>query len=160
VSSFESKSRLGLSSAIRLAFLKCGDRAFTRRGGFLQKQGDHLPALLPRAGGVVETPPAGGLPVGMLEDERASRGDARRRSPLPLYDGVSETSDANQIELGEQRLLDLLSQGDAATGARWVAQVECAMRDFARGKRSSTTLPVSHCDGGPGSAAQGDASSG
>jgi serine phosphatase RsbU (regulator of sigma subunit) len=40
----------------------------------------------------------------------------------------------NEIEFGEKRLLDILSQEHDATAAQWVARVEYAVRDFAHGK--------------------------
>jgi phosphoserine phosphatase RsbU/P len=112
--------------------------AFDPRSGEIEYAScGHLPALLRRAGGAVEALPAGGLPVGMFDDPKMSvrRAEMREGDLLFLYtDGVTEASDVNQIEFGEQRLLDLLSQADSATAAQWIARVEYAVRDFARGK--------------------------
>ncbi len=97
----------------------------------------HLPALLRRAGGAVETLPAGGLPVGMFDNLKINvrRAEMREGDLFFLYtDGVTEASDVNEIEFGDERLLDLLAEGDGSTAAEWVTRVEYAVRDFARGK--------------------------
>jgi len=97
----------------------------------------HLPALLRRAGGAVETLPAGGLPVGLFDNLKMNvrRAVMREGDLFFLYtDGVTEASDVNQIEFGDERLLDLLAQDNGATAAQWVARVEYAVRDFSRGE--------------------------
>lgn len=97
----------------------------------------HLPALLRRADGAVETLPAGGLPFGLFDTLKLNvrRAQLREGDLFFLYtDGVTEASDVNEIEFGEERLLRLLADGDDATAPHWVARVEDAVRDFARGK--------------------------
>jgi serine phosphatase RsbU (regulator of sigma subunit) len=98
----------------------------------------HLPALMRRAGGAVEILPAGGLPVGLFDHLKMSvrRAAMREGDLLFLYtDGVTEALDAGGREFGDQRLIDLLSRGGAVSAAQWVAQMEAAVSDFARGKR-------------------------
>ncbi len=111
--------------------------AFDPRSGEVEYAScGHLPALLRRAGGAVETLPAGGLPVGLFDNLKLNvrRAEMGEGDLFFLYsDGVTEASDANEIEFGDNRLLDLLTQGDGAA-AQWVARVEDAVRDFARGK--------------------------
>jgi serine phosphatase RsbU (regulator of sigma subunit) len=97
----------------------------------------HLPALVRRAGGGVESLPAGGLPVGLFDNLQMSmrRAAMREGDLLFLYtDGVTEALDTGGREFGDQRLIDLLSGGGAASAAQWVARMEDAVRDFARGK--------------------------
>ncbi len=97
----------------------------------------HLPALLRRAGGSVETLPAGGLPVGLFDNLKVTvRRETLRKGDLFFVytDGVTEASDVNEIEYGEERLLALLAQEEEGGSARWVARVEDAVREFARGK--------------------------
>jgi len=54
---------------------------------------------------------------------------------LFLYtDGVTEALDAGGREFGDQHLIDVLSRGGAASAAQWVARMEAAVREFARGK--------------------------
>jgi phosphoserine phosphatase RsbU/P len=96
-----------------------------------------LPALLRRADGAVETLQDGGLPVGMFDNPKmsVSHAEMRQGDLFFLYtDGVTEASDANEIQFGDERLFDLLAGGNGATAAQWVARVEYAVRDFARGK--------------------------
>ena len=112
--------------------------AFDPRSGEIEYAScGHLPALLRRADGAVETLPAGGLPVGLFETLKLNvrRAEMREGDLFFLYtDGVTEASDVNEIEFGEKRLLRPLAGGEDATAAHWVARVEDAVRDFARGK--------------------------
>ena len=112
--------------------------AFDPRSGEVEYAScGHLPALLRRTNGAVEILQDGGLPVGMFDDPKisVSRAEMRRGDLFFLYtDGVTEASDMNEIEFGEKRLLDILSQEHDATAAQWVARVEYAVRDFAHGK--------------------------
>ncbi len=112
--------------------------AFDPRSGEVEYAScGHLPALLRRADGAVETLQDGGLPVGLFDklQIRVSRAQLREGDLVFLYtDGVTEACDVNEIEFGEKRLLDLLAHGDGATAAQWVARVEQAVREFARGK--------------------------
>jgi phosphoserine phosphatase RsbU/P len=112
--------------------------AFDPRSGEIEYAScGHLPALLRRTNGAVEILQDGGLPVGMFDDPKisVSRAEMRRGDLFFLYtDGVTEASDVNEIEFGEKRLLDILSQELDATAAQWVARVEYAVRDFAHGK--------------------------
>ena len=97
----------------------------------------HLPALLRRAGGAVETLPAGSLPVGLFDNLRliVRSAELREGDLFFLYtDGVTEASDVNEIEFGEERLRTLLAEGGEAIARHWVARVEDAVRDFAHGK--------------------------
>ena len=112
--------------------------AFDPRSGEVEYAScGHPPALLRRAGGAVETLPAGGLPVGLFDNlkVKVSRAEMREGDLFFLYtDGVTEASDVNDIEFGDERLLALIAQGDGATAAQWVARVEYAVRDFSRGE--------------------------
>ena len=112
--------------------------AFDPRSGEVEYAScGHPPALLRRAGGAVETLPAGGLPVGLFDNLKVnvSRAEMREGDLFFLYtDGVTEASDMNEIEFGDERLLALIAQGDAATAAQWVARVEYAVRDFSHGE--------------------------
>ena len=75
----------------------------------------HLPALLRRASGAVERLPAGGMPVGLFDDPRMKvrRAEMREGDLLFLYtDGVTEAEDAEGREFGEERLKNLLADGD------------------------------------------------
>lgn len=108
-----------------------------RSGGLEYASCGQPPALLRRAGGTVETLPAGGLPVGLFDDLRLTvrRADLNQGDLLLLYtDGVTEASDVNEIEFGDARLLSLLAQGDEAVARHWVARIEDAVQGFARGK--------------------------
>ena len=97
----------------------------------------HLPPMLRRTGGDVEALPAGSLPVGLFDDLKLTvrRAELNEGDLFLLYtDGVTEASDVNEIEFGEERLRNFLAQGDGAIARHWVARVEDAVRDFARGK--------------------------
>ncbi len=112
--------------------------AFDPRSGEIEYVScGHLPALLRRAAGAVESLPAGGLPFGLFDTLKLNvrRAELREGDLFFLYtDGVTEASDVNEIEFGEERLLRLLAEGDEATAPLWVARVEDAVHDFARGK--------------------------
>jgi serine phosphatase RsbU (regulator of sigma subunit) len=74
---------------------------------------------------------------GMFDNPKmsVSHAEMRQGDLFFLYtDGVTEASDANEIQFGDERLFDLLAGGNGATAAQWVARVEYAVRDFARGK--------------------------
>jgi len=111
---------------------------FDPRSGELEYMScGHLPALLRRADGAVETLQDGGLPIGLFDDLKTSlrRAQLSEGDLFFLYtDGVTEASDVNEIEFGDRRLRELLAQGDGATAAQWVARVEYAVRNFAGGK--------------------------
>jgi phosphoserine phosphatase RsbU/P len=97
----------------------------------------HLPPLMRRAGGVVEKLTVGGLPVGLFDPIKLTvrlaaigPGDA-----LLLYtDGVTEAVDAEGREFGEERLHDLLAQGERANAAQLIARVDAALRAFSLGQ--------------------------
>jgi sigma-B regulation protein RsbU (phosphoserine phosphatase) len=96
----------------------------------------HLPALLRRAGGAVEKLSGGGLPVGLFETlkPRMLRAAMGPGDLLFLYtDGVTEAENEAQHEFGEERLGDLLANGEACSAAAWIARVEDAVRAHARG---------------------------
>jgi serine phosphatase RsbU (regulator of sigma subunit) len=96
----------------------------------------HLPLLLRRAGGEIETLPAGGLPVGMFDDLKLR---SRRISMQPgdlmfLYtDGVTEAEDTEQRQFGEERLLDLMAQAGGVNASQWIARVNASVREFSDG---------------------------
>src|SRR5271166_5255877 len=95
----------------------------------------HLPALLRRASGAVERLPAGGMPVGLFDDPRMKvrRAEMGEGDILFLYtDGVTEAEDAEGREFGEERLQNLLADGESA--GLLIARVEDAVRFFSRGK--------------------------
>jgi phosphoserine phosphatase RsbU/P len=112
--------------------------AFDPRSGEIEYVScGHLPGLVRRAGGAVETLAAGGLPVGLFENLKlnVSRAELERDDLLFLYtDGITEASDVNEIDFGEARLRTLLAEGSESTAGRWVARVEDTVREFARGK--------------------------
>ncbi len=97
----------------------------------------HLPALVRRAGGAVEKLCGGGLPVGLFETlkPRVLRAELAPGDLLFLYtDGVTEAENEAQAEFGEERLSELLVQGEACGAAAWIARVEDAVRTHARGR--------------------------
>jgi serine phosphatase RsbU (regulator of sigma subunit) len=113
--------------------------AFDPRSGAIEYCScGHLPGLIRRAGGgAVETLPAGGLPVGLFEQLKMKvRGAVMRPGDLLfLYtDGVTEAEDPEARQFGEDRLVDLLSGGDPAGAAQWVARIDAAVRAFAKGR--------------------------
>jgi len=60
---------------------------------------------------------------------------------LFLYtDGVTEAEDGNEGQFGENRLVDLLAQGDPADAAQWVARVNAAVHTFAQGQPQSDDI--------------------
>ncbi len=98
----------------------------------------HLPALIRRAGGAVETLPGGGLPVGLFEPMKMRVRQAQMR-PGDLFflytDGVTEAEDPEARQFGEDRLESLLAKkGHGARASHWIARVEAAVREFARGR--------------------------
>ena len=112
--------------------------AFDPRSGAIEYCScGHLPGLIRRAGGAVETLPAGGLPVGLFEQLKMKvRGAVMRPGDLLfLYsDGVTEAEDGEARQFGEDRLVDLLSRGDPADAPQWIARVDAAVRAFAQGQ--------------------------
>ncbi len=97
----------------------------------------HLPALMRRADGAVEKLPAGGLPVGLFDQLKLKtrRAAMRPGDLLFLYtDGVTEAVDAQRGEFGEERLIELLAQGEGAGATEWIARVDAAVRQFSRGE--------------------------
>ena len=98
----------------------------------------HLPGLIRRAGGAVETLPVGGLPVGLFEPMKMTVHNAQLR-PGELFflytDGVTEAEDPERRQFGEERLESLLARkGHGARASQWIARVETAVREFARGR--------------------------
>jgi serine phosphatase RsbU (regulator of sigma subunit) len=98
----------------------------------------HLPALIRRPGGRVETLPVGGLPVGLFEPMKTMVGQAQLHPGdlLLLYtDGVTEAEDREARQFGEDRLESLLAQrGHGARANHWIARVEAAIRSFTGGR--------------------------
>jgi phosphoserine phosphatase RsbU/P len=96
----------------------------------------HLPALIRRNGGTIEKLPAGGLPVGMFEQMKASVALTVLKPGELLFlhtDGVTEAEDAVQNDFGEARLHALLAGGEVADASHCVACIEAAVREFTRG---------------------------
>jgi phosphoserine phosphatase RsbU/P len=110
----------------------------------------HLPALLRRADGAVETLPAGGLPVGLFDHLKVkARQTAMREGDLLfLYtDGVTEAADAEARQFGEQRLLDLLARSTGANAAEVIARVNAAVGEYSQGEPQFddvTCLAIAH----------------
>ena len=98
----------------------------------------HLPGLIRRPGGVVETLPVGGLPVGLFEPMKMTvhRAQLQPGDLLFLYtDGVTEAEDPDALQFGEDRLEGLLAKkGHGASASQWTARIEAAVRAFARGR--------------------------
>jgi phosphoserine phosphatase RsbU/P len=98
----------------------------------------HLPGLIRRPGGVVETLPVGGLPVGLFEPMKMAvhRAQLRPGDLFLLYtDGVTEAEDPDTLQFGEDRLEGLLARkGHGASASQWTARIEAAVREFARGR--------------------------
>ena len=98
----------------------------------------HLPGLIRRPGGVVETLPVGGLPVGLFEPMKMTvhRAELRPGDLFFLYtDGVTEAEDPDAFLFGEDRLEGLLAKkGHGASASQWTARIEAAVREFARGR--------------------------
>jgi phosphoserine phosphatase RsbU/P len=98
----------------------------------------HLPGLIRRPGGLVETLPVGGLPVGLFEPMKMTVHKAQLR-PGDLFflytDGVTEAEDQDALQFGEDRLEGLLARkGHGASASQWTARIEAAVREFARGR--------------------------
>jgi phosphoserine phosphatase RsbU/P len=98
----------------------------------------HLPGLIRRPGGVVETLPVGGLPVGLFEPMKMTVHKAQLR-PGDLFflytDGVTEAEDPETRQFGEDGLEGLLAKkGHGASASQWTARIEAAVRAFARGR--------------------------
>ena len=98
----------------------------------------HLPGLIRRPGGMVETLPVGGLPVGLFEPMKMTVHKAQLR-PGDLFflytDGVTEAEDPETRQFGEDRLEGLLAKkGHGASASQWTARIEAAVREFARGR--------------------------
>ena len=98
----------------------------------------HLPGLIRRPGGGVETLPVGGLPVGLFEPMKMTVHKAQLR-PGDLFflytDGVTEAEDPETRQFGEDRLEGLLAKkGHGASASQWTARIEAAVRTFARGR--------------------------
>ena len=98
----------------------------------------HRPGLIRRPGGAVETLPVGGLPVGLFEPMKMSVHKAQLR-PGDLFflytDGVTEAEDPETRQFGEDRLEGLLAKKSrGASASQWIARIEAAVRDFARGR--------------------------
>jgi sigma-B regulation protein RsbU (phosphoserine phosphatase) len=98
----------------------------------------HLPGLIRRPGGAVQTLPVGGLPVGLFEPLKVTAHKAHLR-PGDLFllytDGVTEAEDPEALQFGEDRLAGLLAQkGHGASASQWIARIETAVREFAHGR--------------------------
>jgi sigma-B regulation protein RsbU (phosphoserine phosphatase) len=98
----------------------------------------HLPALIRRPGGAVETLPGGGLPVGLFEPMNMMVRETQLH-PGDLFvlytDGVTEAEDPEARQFGEDRLESLLAKkGHGARASQWIARIEAAVREFARGR--------------------------
>ena len=98
----------------------------------------HLPGLIRRPGGAVEALSVGGLPVGLFESMKitVSRVQLRPGDLFLLYtDGVTEAEDPEARQFGEDRLEGLLAKkGHGASASQWIARIEAAVREFARGR--------------------------
>ena len=97
----------------------------------------HMPALLRRADATVEALAGGGLPVGLFETLRpkTARAVLRPGDLIYLYtDGVTEAEDVADAQFGEDRLIALLASGEPCAAAGWIARIEDAVRDHARGR--------------------------
>jgi phosphoserine phosphatase RsbU/P len=112
--------------------------AFDPRSGAIEYCScGHLPGLIRRADGAVEKLSAGGLPLGLFEQPKMKvRGAVMRPGDLLfLYtDGVTEAEDAEARQFGEDRLVDLLSEGAPADAGQWIARIDAAVRAFAQGQ--------------------------
>jgi phosphoserine phosphatase RsbU/P len=109
-----------------------------RSGEFEYCNCGHLPGLIRRPGGVVETLPVGGLPVGLFEPMKMAVHKVQLRAGdlLFLYtDGVTEAEDPDALQFGEDRLETLLAKkGHGASASQWTERIEAAVREFARGR--------------------------
>ena len=98
----------------------------------------HLPGLIRRPGGAVETLPVGGLPIGLFEPMKITVSQAQLRAGdlfLLYTDGVIEAEDLEARQFGENRLESLLAKkGHGASASQWIARIEAAVREFARGR--------------------------
>ena len=98
----------------------------------------HLPGLIRRPGGAVEALSIGGLPVGLFESMKITVSQVQLR-PGDLFllytDGVTEAEDPEARQFGEDRLEGLLAKkGHGASASQWIARIEAAVREFARGR--------------------------
>ena len=101
----------------------------------------HLPGLIRRPGGVVETLPVGGLPVGLFEPMKMTvhRAELRPGDLFFLYtDGVTEAEDPDALQFGEDRLEGLLAKKGPR---RERVAMDCAHRGGGARVRPRT-LPV------------------
>ena len=109
-----------------------------RSGEFEYCNCGHLPGLIRRPGGVVETLPVGALPVGLFEPMKMAVHKVQLRAGdlLFLYtDGVTEAEDPDALQFGEDRLETLLAKkGHGASASQWTERIEAAVREFARGR--------------------------
>jgi sigma-B regulation protein RsbU (phosphoserine phosphatase) len=112
--------------------------AFDPRSGELEYVScGHLPPLLRRADGVVETLSAGGLPVGLFDQLKPKVRQAAMHPGdlLFLYtDGVTEAVDTEDREFGEERLLGLIAASEGASAAEAITRVTAAVSEFSRGE--------------------------
>ena len=112
--------------------------AFDPRSGELEYVScGHLRPLLRRAGGVVETLSAGGLPVGLFDQLKPKVRQAAMQPGdlLFLYtDGVTEAVDTEDREFGEERLLGLIAASEGASAAEAITRVTAAVSEFSRGE--------------------------
>ena len=93
----------------------------------------HPAARIRRADGRIEALPAGGLPVGMFEDLRIVKREARLdrgERLLIVSDGVTEAADGGAFEFGEERLSEALAAEEGGAAAT-VEAVIAAARAFA-----------------------------
>jgi phosphoserine phosphatase RsbU/P len=107
----------------------------------------HLPGLIRRPGGVVETLPVGGLPVGLFEPMKMTVHKVQLQ-PGDLFflytDGVTEAEDPEALQFGEDRLEGLLTK--KGHGAGPCNGLRASRRQCASSRAdalSSTTSPAS-----------------
>jgi len=112
--------------------------AFDPRSGAIEYCScGHLPGVIRRADGAVETLSSGGLPLGLFEQLKMKvRGAVMRPGDLLfLYtDGVIDAEDAEGRQFGEDRLVDLLVDGAPVGAAQWIARIDAAVPAFAQGQ--------------------------
>ena len=97
----------------------------------------HLPAMIRRADGTIESIAGGGLPAGLFETlrPRTARAVLNAGDLLFLFtDGVTEAENLEDAEFSEDRLAEMIRTGEPCAASAWIARVEKAVREHASGR--------------------------
>jgi phosphoserine phosphatase RsbU/P len=114
-----------------------GDLAYCNAG--------HNPPVLVRAGGAVEYLDGGGPVLGILSIANYAeyRAHLEPGDALAIYsDGVTEATNANDDEFGDQRFAEVLKANRANSAAEIVDAVTQALKDFAAGSPAADDITL------------------